>query len=83
MTASFVYKQKIHYKVLKSRLLFKKMTNFQDTICAYKRVTALFKKPCSPVFLNNYQQKKYADIVKETAYEKNQRKETLFELELL
>ena len=65
------------------------MTNFQDILYESKRVSTRFKKPWSPVFLNNYQQKKtkkilhtFADIAKETACEKNQRKETLLELEL-
>ena len=57
------------------------MRNFQDTLCACKRVFARFKKPCSPVFLDNYEQKKtkkflhtFADIAKETTCEKIQRK---------
>ena len=48
-----------------------------------------FKKPSSPVFLDNYKQNKKkilhtsADIAKETMSEKIQKKETLFQLELL
>ena len=41
----------------------------------------MFKKPFSPVFLNNYQQKKtkkYADIAKETACEKIEEKKLCF-----
>ena len=66
------------------------MRNFQDTFYACKRVSTLFKKPSSPVFLNNYEQNKiknflhtFVDITYETACEKNQRKETLLELILL
>ena len=66
------------------------MRNFQDTLYACKRVSTRFKKPCFPVFLDNFDQNKtkkclisFVDIAKETACEKNQRKETLFELELL
>ena len=65
------------------------MRNFQDTSYACKRMSTLLKKPSSPVFLNNYVQNKtknflhtFADIAKETACEKNSRKETL-ELVLL
>ena len=61
------------------------MRNFQDTFYAWKRVSTRFKKPCSPVFLNNYKQNKtkdfqhtFADTAKETACEKNRRKETLY-----
>ena len=49
-----------------------------------------FQKPCSPVFLDNYEQNEtkkflhtFADIAKETACEKIHRKEILLELELL
>ena len=49
-----------------------------------------FKKPCSPVFLDSYKQNKtknfphtFVDIAKEAACEKNYRKESLLELELL
>ena len=66
------------------------MRNFEDKFCACKRVPTLFKKPCSPVFLNNYKQNKmknflhtFLDIPKETAYEKNLRIVTLLELVLL
>ena len=66
------------------------MRNFQDTLCAFKRVSTRFKKPCSPVFLDNYEQNKtkkflhtFVDIAKETVCEKIQRKETLLKLELL
>ena len=37
------------------------MTNFQDTLYASKPVSTRFKKPCSAVFLNNYQQKKHKE----------------------
>ena len=66
------------------------MRNFQDTLYARKRVSKRFKKPCSPIFLDNYEQNKTkrflhtsVDIAKETACEKIQRKETLLELELV
>ena len=66
------------------------MRNFQDTLCAFKRVSTRFKKPCSPVFLDNYEQNKtkkflytFVDIAKETVFEKIQRKDTLLNLELL
>ena len=48
-----------------------------------------FKKPRSQIFLDNYEQTKtkkifdiFVDIPRETVCEKNQRKETLLELEL-
>ena len=65
------------------------MRNFQDTLYVCKRVSTRFKKPCSPIFLDNYEQKTktfmhtFADIAKKTACDKIQRKETLLELELL
>ena len=59
------------------------MRNFQESLYAYKRVSTRFKKPCSPIFLDNCEQNKiktilytFVDIAKDTAYEKNQRKET-------
>ena len=65
------------------------MRNCQDTFYSCRRVSTCFKKPCSPVFLNNYKQNKtktllhtFVDIAKETACEKNQRKDTLPELVL-
>ena len=52
------------------------MSNFQDTLYACKRVSTSFKTPCSPVFLDNYEQNKtkkclqtLVDIAKETACE--------------
>ena len=33
------------------------MRNFQDTLYACKRVPTRFKKPCSPIFLDNYTNK--------------------------
>ena len=66
------------------------MRNFQGTLYACKRVSTRFKKPYSPIFLDNYYQSKtkkflhtFVEIDKETACEKIQRKEALFELELL
>ena len=66
------------------------MRNFRDTLYACMRVPTRFKKPCSPVFLNNYEQSKttnflhtFADIAEETTCEKIQRKKTLLELLLL
>ena len=66
------------------------MRNFQDTLDTCKRVSTRFKKPYSSVFLDNYEQNKtkkilhtFVDIAKETTCEKNQRKETLLELEVL
>ena len=64
------------------------MRDFQDALYASKRVSTRFKKPCSPVFLDNCEQKKrkqilhtfVVDIAKETMCEKNQRKETLRQL---
>ena len=64
-------------------------SNSLDTFYACRQVFTCFKKPCSPVFLNNYKQNKtktllhtFLDIAKETACEKNQRKDTLPELVL-
>ena len=61
---------------------------FQDALYPCKRVSARFKKPCSPFFLDNYIQRKikkllhtFVDIANETACEKNQKKEALLELE--
>ena len=66
------------------------MKNFQDTLYAYKRGSTRFKKPCSPIFLDNYEQNKtkiflhtFVDTAMETACEKIQRKETLLKLGLL
>ena len=63
------------------------MRNFQESLYEYKRVSTRFKKPCSPIFLDNCEQNKtktilytFVDIAKDTAYEKNQRKETEVEL---
>ena len=60
------------------------MRNFQDTLYACKQMSTRFKKPYSPVFLDNYEQNKtkkflhtFVDIAKETACEKIQRNETL------
>ena len=56
------------------------MRNFQDSHYACKRVSRCFKKPCSPVFLDYYEQKKkiilptFVDIAKVTAHEKNSKK---------
>ena len=56
----------------------------QDTLYELR-----FKKPCFPIFLDNYEQTKtkklfhtFVDIPKETACEKIQGKETPLELEL-
>ena len=64
-------------------------SNSLDTFYACRQVFTCFKKPCSPVFLNNYKQNKtktllhaFVDITKETACQKNQRKDTLPELVL-
>ena len=66
------------------------MRNFQDSDYTCKRVSTRFTKPCSPVFLDNYEQNKtkkilptFVDIAKENVREKIQRKETLLELKLL
>ena len=55
-----------------------------------KRVSTRFKKSCSSVFLDKYEQTKtkkflhtFIDIAQETTCEKIQRKEILLELELL
>ena len=55
--------------------------NFRDTLYACKRVPTRFKKPCSPVFLNNYEQSKttnflhtFADIAEETTCENSEKK---------
>ena len=65
------------------------MRNFQDSDYTCKRVSTRFTKPCSPVFLDNYEQNKtkkilptFVDIAKENVRE-IQRKETLLELKLL
>ena len=66
------------------------MRKFQDTLYACKRVSKQFKKPCSPIFLDNYEQNEtkkllhtFVDIAKEAVCEQIQTKETLLELELL
>ena len=66
------------------------MRNFQDTLYACEPVSTRFKKPCFPIFLDNYEQNKtkqnlpiFVDIAEETACEKIQRKETLLELEVV
>ena len=53
------------------------MRNFQDALYACKGVSKRFKKPCSPVFLENYEQNKtikymrtFVDIAKETRVKK-------------
>ena len=63
------------------------MGNFQDTLCACKRVSTRSRKPYSPALLDNYEQNKtkkflhtFADIAKETPCEKIRRKETLLEV---
>ena len=63
------------------------MRNVQGT---FYGVSTPFKKPCSPVFLDIYEQNKtklflhtFVDIAKETACKKSHRKENLLELELL
>ena len=60
------------------------------SLYACNEVSTRFKKPCSPAFLDNYEQNKtkeflhiFVDIAKVTACKKNQRKETLLELKLL
>ena len=65
------------------------MRNFQDALYACNQVSATFKKSCSPVSLDTYEQNKtksfldtLVDISKETACEEIQSKETLLELEL-
>ena len=57
------------------------MRNFQDTLYSCMRVSTRFRKPCFPVCLDKYEQKKtkqipqtFIDIAKETACEKIQRK---------
>ena len=52
--------------------------NLHDIFYACKRVSTRFKKPCSPVFLDNYEKKKNkkvsAHFCKETAREKKSEK---------
>ena len=66
------------------------MKSFQDTFYVCRRVSTSFKEPCSPVFLNNYEQTKtknflhtFEDIAKDTVSEKNQREQTRLELVFL
>ena len=66
------------------------MKSFQDTFYACRRVSTSFKEPCSPVFLNNYEQTKtknflhtFEDIAKDTVSEKNLREQTRLELVFL
>ena len=67
-----------------------RMRNYESIPYECKRVPTRFKKPCSPVFLDNYKQNKtkkilhtLVDINKETACEKIRRKKTLLEFSLV